>query len=71
MGAALLDAGRANEAAQAYAQDLSVYPKNGWSLYGLAKAQRKMGDVKSAKQSEKRYRDAWQWADEPLTASRL
>lgn len=71
LGAALLDAGRANEAAQAYAQDLDVYPKNGWSLYGLAKAQRKMGDVKSAKQNEKRYRDAWQWADEPLKASRM
>lgn len=71
LGAALLDAGRASEAAQAYAQDLNTYPKNGWSLYGLAKAQRKMGDAKSAKQNEKRYRDAWQWADEPLTASRL
>lgn len=71
LGAALLDAGRAGEAAQVYAQDLNTYPKNGWSLYGLAKAQRKLGDAKSAKQNEKRYRDAWQWADEPLTASRL
>lgn len=71
LGAALLEAGRAGEAAQIYAQDLNTYPKNGWSLYGLAKAQRKSGDVASAKRNEKRYRDAWQWADEPLTASRL
>jgi len=70
LGAALLDAGRAGEAAQVYAQDLNTYPKNGWSLYGLAKAQRKAGDVKSAKRNEQRYREAWQWADEPLTASR-
>lgn len=71
LGAALLDAGRAGEARMAYQQDLVTYPKNGWSLYGLAKAQRKLGDVKSAKQSERRYKDAWQWSDTPLTASRL
>ncbi len=71
LGAALLDAGRAGEARTAYQQDLVTYPKNGWSLYGLAKAQRKLGDVKSAKQNERRYKDAWQWADTPLTASRL
>ena len=71
LGAALLDAGRASEAAKVYAQDLNTYPKNGWSLYGLARAQRKMGDAKSAKQNERRYKDAWQWSDTPLTASRL
>lgn len=71
LGAALLDAGRASEARTVYQQDLVTYPKNGWSLYGLAKAQRKMGDTKSAKQNERRYKDAWQWADTPLTASRL
>jgi tetratricopeptide (TPR) repeat protein len=71
LGAALLDAGRASEAARIYAQDLATYPANGWSLYGLAKAQRRLGDVRAAKRSERRYKDAWQWSDTPLTASRL
>lgn len=71
LGAALLDAGQGSEAARIYAQDLVTYPKNGWSLYGLAKAQRKQGNVRAAKQTERRYQDAWQWSDTPLTASRL
>ncbi|TWI05923.1 tetratricopeptide repeat protein [Luteimonas cucumeris] len=71
LGAALLDAGQPREAARIYAQDLSTYPKNGWSLYGLAKAQRKLGNPKTARQTERRYQDAWQWSDTPLTASRL
>ena len=71
LGAALLDAGRADEAARVYAQDLRNYPKNGWSLYGLAQAQRKQGKADLASRTEQQYRDAWQWADKPLTASRM
>ena len=71
LGAALLQAGGAREAAQAYAQDLETYPDNGWSLFGLAQAQRATGDTVAAADSERRYRAAWQWADTPLTASRF
>lgn len=71
LGAALLDAGQGSEAARIYAQDLVTYPKNGWSLYGLAKAQRKQGNVRAARQTERRYKEAWQWSDTSLTASRL
>lgn len=70
LGAALLDAGDARAAADAYRQDLGTYPDNGWSLYGLAQAQRKLGDAAGADDSAGRYRTAWQWADAPLTASR-
>jgi hypothetical protein len=70
LGAALLEAKDAAGAATAYAQDLRTYPANGWSLFGLAQAQRGMGDSSAAADSERRYRDAWQWADAPLTASR-
>lgn len=70
LGAALLETGNPSAAAQAYRQDLKTYPHNGWSLYGLAQAQRKLGDVAGAADSERRYRKAWQWADAPLTASR-
>jgi tetratricopeptide (TPR) repeat protein len=69
LGAALLDAGRPKEAAQAYQEDMVKYPKNGWSLYGLAQAQRAMGDAKAADATNAQYKAAWQWADTPLTAS--
>jgi tetratricopeptide (TPR) repeat protein len=71
LGAALLDAGFAREAERAYREDLVAYPENGWSLYGLAQAQRALGDVAGAQASEQRQAAAWQWADTPLRASRL
>jgi tetratricopeptide (TPR) repeat protein len=70
LGAALLEAGDARGAAEAYRQDLETYPDNGWSLFGLAQAQRKLGDAAGAADSARRYQRAWQWADAPLTASR-
>ena len=70
LGAALLEAGDAKGAANAYRQDLKTYPDNGWSLHGLAQAQRKLGDDAGAEDSERRYKAAWQWADAPLAASR-
>lgn len=70
LGAALLEAGDARAAADAYRHDLRTYPDNGWSLYGLAQAQRKLGDAAGAADSDRRYREAWQWADAPLSASR-
>ena len=70
LGAALLETGDARGAAEAYRQDLTTYPDNGWSLHGLAQAQRRLGDAAGAADSERRHRAAWQWADAPLTASR-
>jgi tetratricopeptide (TPR) repeat protein len=70
LGAALLEAGDAKGAAAAYRQDLKTYPDNGWSLHGLAQAQHALGDATGAADSERRFRDAWRWADAPLTASR-
>jgi tetratricopeptide (TPR) repeat protein len=71
LGAALLDTGDARAAEAAYRQDLAIYPDNGWSLYGLAQAQHKLGETQAAADSERRYAAAWQWADMPLTASRF
>ena len=70
LGAALLDAGRAREALAVYREDLVKYPDNGWSLYGLAAAQRKLADP-GASDSARRFTAAWQWADIELTSSRL
>jgi len=70
LGAALLEANDAAGAALAYREDLKEYPDNGRSLFGLARAQRALGDTAGAAESEKRLAAAWQWADAPLTASR-
>ncbi|MBN8736143.1 MAG: hypothetical protein J0H27_07720 [Xanthomonadales bacterium] len=70
LGAALLEAGDAKGAAEAFNQDLKTYPLNGWSLYGLAQAQRELGQADAARETSKRQADAWQWADAPLTAAR-
>ncbi len=70
LGAALLDAGNAKDAAAAFEQDLKTYPLNGWSLFGLAQAQQKLGQADAARETSTRQAAAWQWADAPLTAAR-
>lgn len=70
LGAALLEAGDAKAAADVFQQDLKTYPANGWSLFGLAQAQQAMGQADAARETSRQQRDAWQWADAPLTAAR-
>jgi tetratricopeptide (TPR) repeat protein len=70
LGAALLEAGDAQGAAEAFNQDLKTYPLNGWSLHGLAQAQQKLGQTDAARETSKRQAAAWQWADAPLKAAR-
>jgi len=70
LGAALLEAGDAKGAAEAFSQDLKTYPDNGWSLFGLAQAQEKLGQADAARETSRRQTVAWQWADAPLTAAR-
>jgi tetratricopeptide (TPR) repeat protein len=71
LGDALLAAGRADEAAAVYREDLRRNPENGWSLYGLARSLRAGGDTQGAKAADRRFRAAWARADVPLTASRF
>jgi tetratricopeptide (TPR) repeat protein len=70
LGAALLETGDAKAAADAFSQDLRAYPHNGWSLFGLAQAQEKLGHTDAARETSRRQAAAWQWADAPLTAAR-
>ncbi len=63
LGRALIAAGRYADAERVYREDLAHYPNNGWSLAGLAKAQRLRGDVAAARASERALRDAWRDAD--------
>ena len=71
LGAALLAAGRPAEAEKVYREDLRHYPANGWSLVGLADAERQQGHLESARATEARLRAAWSHADIPLPASRF
>jgi hypothetical protein len=70
LGAALLEADDARGAAEAFGQDLRTYPRNGWSLFGLAQAQRALGQADAAQETSRLQAAAWQWADAPLTAAR-
>ena len=70
LGAALLETDNAKEAAEAFGQDLKTYPHNGWSLFGLAQAQEKLGQADAARETSRRQAAAWQWADAPLVAAR-
>lgn len=71
LGAALLAAGRYEDAARAYREDLAHYPANGWSLAGLAEALRRSGRVEEAAGVAVQARTAWRNADVPLAGSRL
>lgn len=66
LGRLLLEEGRSTEAEQAFREDLRQYPKNGWSLDGLAKSLRALGRVDEAEEVEAQYREAWRYADVTL-----
>jgi cytochrome c-type biogenesis protein CcmH/NrfG len=63
LGVILLEAGRAQEAEQAFREDLRRFPENGWSLHGLAAALRKQEKKVEAAEVERRFRAKWKGAD--------
>jgi hypothetical protein len=68
LGAALLDAGQADEAESVYVADLSMRPENGWALFGLAQARAAQGlDDADARA---RFEKAWANADSVPASSR-
>jgi tetratricopeptide (TPR) repeat protein len=69
LGAVLLAAGRAKEAATVYREDLRRFPGNGWSLYGLAESIKASGAANASE--EARFKKAWDKADVALSASRF
>jgi tetratricopeptide (TPR) repeat protein len=69
LGAALLSAGRAQDAERIYREDLARYPENGWSLFGLSQALAKQGRGDEAREVDERFRAAWRSADVPLRGS--
>jgi tetratricopeptide (TPR) repeat protein len=69
LGAVLLAAGQPEEAERIYRQDLEIYPRNGWSLYGLAQALAAQG--KDATAVEQEFQAAWKDADVEISSSRF
>lgn len=71
LGAALLQVGRVQEAEQVYRDDLSRWPENGWSLFGLSRALKLQHRDAEAAKAEKRFRAVWAHADLELKSSCL
>jgi tetratricopeptide (TPR) repeat protein len=71
LGAVLLDLGRAAEAEAVYRRDLEQYPKNGWSLFGLARSFEAQSRAVDAQWAGKGFRAAWARADVTLESSRF
>jgi tetratricopeptide (TPR) repeat protein len=71
LGAVLLEAGRVEAAEAVYREDLRRVPRNGWSLFGLARSLSAQGREAEAAAVETGFRNAWARADVELGASRL
>ena len=69
LGAALLDAGRADAAEAVYREDLKRNPANGWALQGLAVALEEQGRRQEAADTRQQFDKAWAQADVRITAS--
>jgi len=71
LGAALVAAGRAEEAEAVYRRDLRCNQNNGWSLFGLLQSLEMQGKVEEAAAVKKKFDAAWQHADITLSRSRM
>ncbi|MEX2126463.1 MAG: hypothetical protein WD795_21390 [Woeseia sp.] len=69
LGAALLEAGRYEDAERAYRADLEVHPLNGWSLFGLKAALSAQGQRDPAVDAD--FDESWARADTLITGSKF
>jgi tetratricopeptide (TPR) repeat protein len=69
LGAALVEAGRFDEAERVYRADLDEHPHNGWSLIGLRQALKGQGKVDQAVEQD--FEKSWARADHWVRASRF
>jgi len=63
LGAALLGAGRFEEAEAVFREDLARLPDNGWGLYGLHRALQMQKKSAESAVAEKRFDGVWKEAD--------
>ncbi|ACO78288.1 Tetratricopeptide repeat (TPR) protein [Azotobacter vinelandii CA] len=66
LGRVLLEAGRNEEAEQAFREDLRRFPENGWSLHGLARTLDAQNRGEEADAVMERFRKVWAGADMQL-----
>ncbi len=71
LGAALLDANRAQDAEEVYREDLKDNPDNGWALFGLIQSLKAQGKTEDVLEMQDRFQEAWKNADISLTSSRF
>ncbi len=71
LGAALLQAGRPEEAERVFQESLIHAPNNGWALYGLMEAQKARGDEAGAAQTAALFDKAWAGDETTPDLSRL
>jgi tetratricopeptide (TPR) repeat protein len=67
--AALLRAGKAQDAEVVYREDLRRHPDNGWALYGLTQALTAQGKAADAQAARQQFETAWKAADIQPAAS--
>ncbi len=71
LGMALIEADQNAKAEEVYKKDLEIYPRNGWSMYGLIQALEAQKKSDEAADVKKKFDNVWQKADVKLTSSRL
>ena len=71
LGAALLEAERAEAAEEVYRAALVKHPHNGWSIYGLEQALRAQGRGAEADEARSWFREAWYRTDTLIRSSRF
>ena len=71
LGAVLIEAGKYAEAEKVYKENLEEIPDNGWGLFGLHQALLNLSKTDEASEVEKRFNEAWKYADIKLTSSRV
>ena len=71
LGQALLEAGRFAEAEAVYRKDLEDYPRNGWSMSGLATALERQDKMDEARKAKSAFDIIWAKADVQINGSRL
>jgi tetratricopeptide (TPR) repeat protein len=69
LGAALLAAGRNEEAQAVFQRALVDAPNNGWALFGLMQAETAQGDAAGAEATRKLFERAWAGGAPPKLAS--
>jgi tetratricopeptide (TPR) repeat protein len=69
LGAALLRAGKEQEAEAVYREDLRRHPDNGWALYGLTQSLAAQHKDNEAQDTRRRFDAAWKDADVEMTNS--